>query len=145
MPRPQKCRQIESNPEVICFKPAGIRMQDLDEIVLTIDEYEAVRLADYLGLYQEKAAEQMNVSRQTFGNIINSAHKKIAECLVKSKALKIAGGKVEISPNLKRWICPRCKSDFKAESAPDNAVECPVCKGGLTASGAEHKSVESCE
>ena len=64
----------------------------LEEVVLTIDEFEAVRLADLEGLYQEQAAEKMNVSRQTFGRIIESARKKVAEALVQGKALKIGGG-----------------------------------------------------
>ena len=62
---------------------------------LTLDELEAVRLADYEGLYQEDAAGKMIISRQTFGNIIVSAHKKIADALLNAKALKIEGGVVE--------------------------------------------------
>jgi len=64
----------------------------LKEVNLTLDELEALRLADFDGLYQEEAAAKMNVSRQTFGNIIKSAHKKIAGALLQGKALKIEGG-----------------------------------------------------
>jgi len=67
----------------------------LEEVNLTLDELEAVRLADLEGLYQEDAAKKMNISRQTFGNIINSAHKKIADVLLNAKALKIEGGTIE--------------------------------------------------
>jgi len=67
----------------------------LEEINLTLDELEAIRLADLEGLYQEDAAKKMNISRQTFGNIINSAHKKIADALLNAKALKIEGGTIE--------------------------------------------------
>jgi len=67
----------------------------LEEVNLALDELEAVRLADLEGLYQEDAAKKMNISRQTFGNVINSAHKKIADVLLNSKALKIEGGIVE--------------------------------------------------
>ena len=70
-------------------------MDALEEVNLTLDELEAVRLADLAELYQEDAAKKMNVSRQTFGNIINSAHKKIADALLNAKALKIEGGTVE--------------------------------------------------
>ena len=69
----------------------------LEEINLTLDELEAIRLADFEGLYQEDAARRMDISRQTFGNIINSAHKKIADVLLHAKALKIAGGVVEMA------------------------------------------------
>jgi len=89
MPRPFKCRRIGWEPPVTCFKPKGIPMRDLENINLSVDELEAVRLADWEGLYQEEAAKKMNVSRQTFGNIVSSAHKKIADCLVNGKVLEI--------------------------------------------------------
>jgi predicted DNA-binding protein (UPF0251 family) len=64
-------------------------MSVLDEVVLEVDELEAVRLADLEGQYQEDAAVKMKISRQTFGNIIDRAHAKIAEALIKGKALRI--------------------------------------------------------
>jgi predicted DNA-binding protein (UPF0251 family) len=67
----------------------------LEEVNLTLDELEAVRLADWEELYQEDAAKKMDISRQTFGNIINLAHKKIADVLLNAKALKIEGGTVK--------------------------------------------------
>ena len=70
-------------------------MDALEEVNLTLDELEAIRLADLTELYQEDAAKKMNISRQTFGNIINSAHKKIADVLLNAKALKIEGGNIE--------------------------------------------------
>lgn len=95
MPRPCKCRRIRCNPDTNYFKPRGIPVDMLEEINLTLDELEAIRLADFAGLYQEDAAGKMNISRQTFGNIINSAHKKIADALLNAKALKISGGAVK--------------------------------------------------
>jgi len=62
---------------------------DLEEVSLTLDEIEAIRLADYEGLYHEAAAVRMKVSRQTFGRILNDARRKVSECLVKGKALRI--------------------------------------------------------
>jgi len=96
MPRPQCCRRIAFLPDAIYFKPQGIPLPLLEEIVLTLDELEAIRLADFKGLYQEQAAEKMNISRQTFGRIIDSAHRKISEALIKGKALKLEGGNIEI-------------------------------------------------
>jgi len=64
---------------------------DLAEIVLEVDELEAIRLADLEGMYQEEAAERMGISRATFGNTIHQAHRKIAEALIQQKALKIVG------------------------------------------------------
>jgi uncharacterized protein len=64
-------------------------MTELEEKALTIDELEAVMLADYEGLYHKDAAGKMEISRQTFGRILRDAHRKVAECLLKGKALKI--------------------------------------------------------
>ena len=95
MPRPCRCRRIRCSPDTNYFKPRGIPLDMLEEVNLALDELEAVRLADLEGLYQEDAAKKMNISRQTFGNIVNSAHKKIADALLNGKALKIEGGVVE--------------------------------------------------
>ena len=95
MPRPCRCRRIRCNPGTNYFKPRGIPLDVLEEVNLALDELEAVRLADWEGMYQEDAAKKMNISRQTFGNIINSAHKKIADVLLHAKALKIEGGVVK--------------------------------------------------
>lgn len=92
MARPCRCRKIRCNPDSNYFKPRGIPFDSLEEVNLTLDELEAVRLADYERLYQENAAKKMNISRQTFGNIINTAHKKIADVLLNAKALRIEGG-----------------------------------------------------
>jgi predicted DNA-binding protein (UPF0251 family) len=109
MPRPMKCRRVQDQPRAGCFKPSGIRGCDLEEVILTIDELEAIRLADLEGLYQEDAAEQLGVSRQTFGNIVKSAHAKVADCLVNAKKLKIEGGMVEC-------IGPRRNKKYKGEN-----------------------------
>jgi len=71
------------------FKPRGIPLVELEEISITMDELESIRLADYEGLYHEKAAARMKISRQTFGRILREARKKVAGCLIKGKALKI--------------------------------------------------------
>lgn len=91
MPGPCQYRNIRCSPNVNYFKQRGIPMDLLEEANLTLD----ARLADFDRLYQEKAAGKMNVSRHTFGNIIKSAHKKIAEALFQGKALKIEGGLVK--------------------------------------------------
>ncbi|MBN1364998.1 MAG: DUF134 domain-containing protein [Syntrophaceae bacterium] len=89
MTRPKCYRRICGIPDKNYFKPQGIPTVDLEEVVLNLDEFEAVRLADYEQLYQEEAASKMNISRQTFGRIIKSAHEKIADILINGKALKI--------------------------------------------------------
>jgi len=89
MPRPKCRRNICGIPDKNFFKPRGIPVMDLEEIVLNLDEFEAIRLADYEQLYQEEAANRMNISRQTFGRIIASARKKMADVIIHGKALKI--------------------------------------------------------
>jgi len=95
MPRPCRCRRVRCRPDVNYFKPRGIPADMLEEVNLTLDELEAIKLADLEGLYQEDAAKKMDISRQTFGNIVNSAHRKIADVLLGAKALKIEGGAVK--------------------------------------------------
>lgn len=95
MPRNTCLRFIDNHPDCTFFKPAGIPMHKLETVVIQLDEFEAVRLADLEGLYQEEAAKRMNISRQTFGRIIESAHKKIADALINGKAVRIEGGNIE--------------------------------------------------
>ena len=72
-------------PAAIIFKPAGVSVLELEVVVMTLDEFEALRLSDLEGLYQEQAAAQMNVSRATFGRILRSAHRKVADAIVHVK------------------------------------------------------------
>lgn len=97
MPRPVKCRRIEHTPSVQYFKPAGIPLRDLEEVVLLPDEVEALRLADLEGLYQEECARRMEVSRATFGTIVASARKKTAQALVQGLAIRLQGCETGIS------------------------------------------------
>ena len=97
--RPQKCRFINNSPQYTHFKPRGIPMSNLEEIKITLDEIEAVRLADYRCLYHKKASEKMGVSRQTFGRILASAHKKISDGIINGKALRIRGGNYNFKKN----------------------------------------------
>ena len=92
MPRPRRCRRIRFNPNVVYFKPRGVRMKELEESVLTFGEFEAVRLKDLEGLDQKEAAEKMNISQPTFHRLVLSARKKLADAIVKGKAIKIEGG-----------------------------------------------------
>jgi len=97
MPRPRHCRRVGCLPQATFYKPRGIPLSVLQHVNLTVDELEAIRLADLEGLYQEQAAVKMKVSRQTFGRILESAHKKIADALVNGKALLIKGGPIEFT------------------------------------------------
>jgi len=89
MARPRKCRFVGCRPNAYYFKPRGIPLFKLEEVSLHMDEVEALRLADYEGLYHEDAAQKMKISRATFGRILDQARRKVAEALLKGKALRI--------------------------------------------------------
>ena len=127
MPRPIKARHVRCNPEANYFKPRGIPVVDLEEGVLLQDELEAIRLADLDELYQQEAADNMNVSRQTFGNIIRSAHHKIADALVNGKALKIEGGVVVMEE--RQFQCQNCNHQWAVPLGTGRPGNCPQCHG----------------
>ena len=96
MPRPRRFRMVGFQPDVTYFKPAGIRMIDLEESILTVEEFEAVRLKDLEELDQEEAAKKMDISQSTFHRLLLTARKKIADAIVNGKAIRIEGGKFKI-------------------------------------------------
>lgn len=89
MSRPKKCRCVHCKPGANYFKPRGIPIVELEEIALKLDELEALRLADYEGLYHEDAARRMDISRATFGRILDEARHKVAGAIINGSALKI--------------------------------------------------------
>ena len=93
--RPKKVRVVETNPKIVQFSPRG-RPGRPEEAELSLDEYEAIRLADFKRSSQIAAGKSMGVSRQTFGRILLSARKKIAEGLVSGKIIRFTGGRVKI-------------------------------------------------
>jgi predicted DNA-binding protein (UPF0251 family) len=90
MPRPRLCRCVKFNPNVRYFKPQGIPLKMLEEVELTMEELEAIRLKNIEGLEQTEASLKMKTSQSTFQRILASAYKKIAEALIEGKAIKIS-------------------------------------------------------
>lgn len=129
MARPRNCRRVGFMPESNYFKPRGVPLSMLEEVILTVDEFEAIRLADLENLYQEQAAEKMKVSRPTFGRIIDSAHKKVAEALVKGKALKIEGGEFEMAAT-RKFKCYDCQHSWELPYGTGRPKNCPSCRSG---------------
>ncbi len=127
MPRPQCCRRIAQTPNCVFFVPVGVPACDVEEIVLSLDECEAIRLADLEGLYQEDAAARMNVSRQTLGRILETARKKVAQVLVEGKALRIGGGDVEMSAG-QAFKCPDCHRSWTVPSDGSQPQGCAKCR-----------------
>lgn len=119
MPRPLCCRRVQGTPGLVLFGPIGACSDTPDEVVMTLDELEALRLADLEELYQEQAAEHMGVSRTTFGRILKAAHRKVAEVLVHGKALKIEGGVVVAETPI---VCEPCPNER------GGASDCPRCQ-----------------
>jgi len=95
MPRPKRPRCIVSRPITKGFIPDGILKTD--EVILSLEEFEAIRLSDFEGMDQSQAATLMNVSRQTFGRILKSARFNLAKALVMGQRLKVKGGCYEMS------------------------------------------------
>jgi len=101
--RPVKWRRVASLPHAFHFKPAAVPLSMLEEICLSIEEVEAIRLKDLEGLEQEAGAKEMNVSRSTFQRILGSGRHKIADALVNGKAIRVEGGNFEMA--LCRFRC----------------------------------------
>ena len=89
MVRPIKPRRILFNPNVTYFKPRAVSLMELEEVSLSADELEAIRLCDFKDMDQIEAAKNLKISQSTLSRILISAHKKIAEALVEGKAIKI--------------------------------------------------------
>ncbi|MFH2002276.1 MAG: DUF134 domain-containing protein [Planctomycetota bacterium] len=127
MSRPHCCRRVNSAPIVTLFQPLGLDKTDADPIILSLDEFEAIRLADMEGCYQEEAAMNMDVSRATFGRILGTARFKVAEALVKGKALKIMGGVVQTGGE-RRFKCSACSHEWGMSFSKKRPASCPQCQ-----------------
>ncbi|MBU2489683.1 MAG: DUF134 domain-containing protein [Proteobacteria bacterium] len=126
MVRPRKNRMVQVDPRAVYFKPRGIPLMDLEEVTLTMDELEAMRLADLLGLGHEEAGGRMGVSRATFGRIIQNARKIVADALVNGKAVLVEGGTYERADG--PGPCRRCGADWEDPGDTDS-LDCPACRG----------------
>ena len=127
MSRPPCCRRIAGAPRCALFKPAGIPASSLEEVVLQVDELEAMRLTDLEGLYQEQAAERMGVSRATLGRIVESARRKVSEALIQGKALRIEGGRIEMA-EIRKFKCYDCQHAWELPFGTGRPEGCPQCK-----------------
>jgi len=128
MPRRKCYRRISGPPRCGLYKPAGVPAKGLEEVVLELDEFEALRLADAQGLYQEAAAEHMNVSRQTFGRIVDAARHKVATALVNGWALRIEGGRIHMD-DMRTFTCQECGHVWHEPFGTGRPDACPQCKG----------------
>ncbi|WP_446424012.1 DUF134 domain-containing protein [Mailhella sp.] len=134
MPRPKHCRYVSAAPCVDLFKPRGVPLRDLEEALLSVDELEALRLADMEGLTAIEAARVMRVSRHTFGRTLASARRIVATALSRGMALRIGGGSWALhGPH---GHCCEGAPAFGADDGPHGPqCRCPRCSG--LAAGAE--------
>lgn len=130
MPRPYKPRRVSAMPRYTYFKPTGIPMPLLDEVVLTVDEVEAIRLKDLEKLEQQECADRMDVAQSTLQRILVSAREKIALSLIEGKAIRVHGGPFALEGEP---LCPRCRrrrvkqEDLSNERQGLSINECPEC------------------
>lgn len=135
MGRPHKERRVEQLPPVKHYKPASVPFRGLNETILTIEEMEAIRLADVEGLDQAEAAGRMEVSRPTFNRIVSMAHQKIATALWHGNAIRVDGGNFRIShpcqTGLRHCICQTCGHEWSLPHGLGqkyNDLVCPTCQ-----------------
>jgi len=128
MVRPQKDRRVAFNPAISYFKPRGIPMMQLEEVRLTVDEREAIRLSDLLGMSHEEAGHCMGVSRATFGRIIQKGRRAIADALINGKAINVAGGNYRIVSQTRIFKCKGCNHMWQVEKGTGRPRRCPQCK-----------------
>jgi predicted DNA-binding protein (UPF0251 family) len=124
MSRPKNNRIVYEPPYYTDFKPAGVSVRSLEEVELTLDEFEAVRLADLIGMTHEEAANEMGISRSTFSRLIVKSRAKIADFFFKGKRLTVNGGNIHFRKNIIK--CSDCGHMFKID-INTSVSECPEC------------------
>lgn len=120
-PRPKRNRRIESPPKPKGYKPVGVPASDIGKETILFEEYESLRLVDYLNLSQEEAAKIMQVSRPTFTRIYDNVRKKLAKAFVEGASIIFQGGNVLLEDEWYR--CNDCNETFKAT----DLEACDVC------------------
>ncbi len=127
MVRPKKNRVVAFNPEISYFKPRGIPLMNLEEVRLTVDERESIRLSDLLGLSYEEAGKSMGVSRATFGRIIQRARKVVADALINGKAINVEGGNYTLAEEARVFQCTKCEGQWEEPHGTGKPEKCPSC------------------
>lgn len=128
MVRPVINRKVGYKPDVSYFKPRGIPMFDLLEVCLTVDEREALRLADLQGLSHEQGGQEMGVSRATFGRILRNARRTVADAIINGKAINVEGGHYEMVMNPRIFQCLSCSHKWEEAPGTGRPFSCPSCK-----------------
>ena len=125
MARKEIMRIVNQPPLFQSFKPTGIASKFLNQTILSLDEYEALRLADYDGMTQAEAADEMQISRPTFTRLIEKARQKMVEFLIKGNQLTIDGGNIHFSNNVFKFT--NCAQTFIL-NINETVNHCPSCE-----------------
>ena len=126
MPRPCKSRLVGKPPAITAFGPIDTPVTADQAIELRLDELEALRLADVEGLYQDAAAGLMDVSRPTFGRLLQAARHKSAIALVTGSKLVIRGGET-VAADARPYACGQCRRRFRMRAGRGDPSQCPAC------------------
>jgi len=134
MPRKKRSRRIQVPPVIKGMSVSGVRGRKSNEVILHLEEYEAIRLLDYQNLTQEEAAVFMDVSRPTLTRIYEEARNKVATAFVEGRDLLFKGGDFYFEKN---WYkCNSCQASFSDYS--EKVSNCPVCNSKELISLTEH-------
>ncbi|TFG26974.1 DUF134 domain-containing protein [Candidatus Thorarchaeota archaeon] len=125
MPRRKRHRLVTKEPPVSVYKPAGIPAMELEEILISIDEFEALRLADFEGLSQRDASTAMQISQPTFNRVLSSARSKVASGIVQGYVLRIEGGRYRLADGTGILECLDCGASVDMSSGDKSS--CQAC------------------
>jgi len=126
MSRPQRTKLVKFMPCIKGFKPFGRNRGQQQLVILTVDEFEVIRLLDYIGLSQEEAATEMQISRPTLTRIYEHARNSIAKAFVEGASISIEGGSVSFSEEM--YECTNCHTTYSMPIDHSGfADNCPQC------------------
>lgn len=135
MVRPRRTRHVSFNPKVTYFKPAGVPLKTLKEVILTFEELEAVRLIDSERVGQIDAGKKMDISQSTLSRLLKSAREKLAKAILNGNSIKIEGGDfrmVNKKVGIDNCVCPKCGYVLSHKRGyPCFKRKCPKCNSNM--------------
>jgi predicted DNA-binding protein (UPF0251 family) len=134
---------VEREPGVTYFKPQGVPLKNLEQVIITVDELEALRLSDLLNQSHEATAQQMKVSRPTVTRMLARAHRAIADALVNGKAIRIEGGDYILETC--HTCCPTCGKPLRPLPRVPQSSVCHTCETAKEGEAAPAPAQESRE
>ena len=128
MGRRTSMRMVKHPPDNLYFRQMRDDILAGDQVILTLAEFESLRLKHYIMLKQEESAEKMGVSQPTFSRILDSAHQKVTQAIMEGKVIRVSGGNVDVKKGFIGYGCLNCNEEWEDESASkERKVICPNC------------------